>query len=797
MADESQDAPGAPGIGPRWTSSAKSGVGTALNRASRVWFTISHGILDEVYFGKVDRACTRDLGLIVTAADQFFSEEKRQSNSVVSYLAEGVPAYKVINTCREGRYQIEKRIISDPHRDVVLQHTKFTALQGKLSDYKLFALLAPHIANQGADNTGWTGEYKGWPMLYAQRAGISLALGCSTPWVKTSAGYVGRSDGWQDLHQHYEMQWTYRKATSGNVALTGEIDLAACDGEFVLALGFGDTGHEAGLAVSASLNNGFERARAEYFRHWQEWQAELHPMESQKTDQNDLYRISAAVIRIHESKGLMGGIIASLAIPWGASKGDDDLGGYHLVWPRDLVESASALLAAGAPGDLHRILGYLRVTQEADGHWPQNMWLDSRMYWTGVQMDETALVLLLVDLGRRKGILEDRDLRALWPMIRKAAQFVVCNGPVSQEDRWEEDAGYTPFTLAAEIAGLLAAAEIADFMREQAIAQFLRETADAWNSSIERWIYVADSQLARQHGLDGYYIRLRPPGVEGADMRPQVGIPNHADDFHIPADKLISPDALALVRFGLRAADDPRIVDTVKIIDALLKVETPHGTTWHRYNDDGYGEHADGAPFDGAGIGRAWPLLAGERAHYELALGDVEAAEELRHAMEGFASDGGLIPEQVWDSSDVPERELYFGRPSGSAMPLVWAHAEYIKLRRSLVEGKIWDQPPQTVQRYIEEKVESPFAIWRFGHKARTQPQGTRLRIELRGPARVHWTRDEWKKVDEIETHDTSLGMHLVDLPTDGLNSREKVQFTFFWTTADRWEGTNFAVTVE
>ncbi|HVW01593.1 MAG TPA: glycoside hydrolase family 15 protein, partial [Planctomycetaceae bacterium] len=564
MPEDSQDAPGAPGIPPRWTSSAKSGVGTALNRASRVWFTLSYGILDEVYYGKVDRACTRDLGLIVTAADQFFSEEKRQANSVISYLAEGVPAYRVVNTCREGRYQIEKRFIADPHRDVVLQHIRFSALKGELSDYKLFALLAPHIGNQGADNTGWAGEYKGWPVLFAQRGNVALALACSTPWLKMSAGYVGRSDGWQDLRQHHEMQWTYRRAASGNIALTGQIDLKACNGEFVLALGFGDTELEAGLAACASLNDGFEYARVEYFRHWQEWQSELHPLEAQTSSERDLYRISAAVIRIHESKALMGGIIASLSIPWGASKGDDDLGGYHLIWPRDLVESASALLAAGAPGDLHRILGYLRVTQEADGHWPQNMWVDSRMYWKGVQMDETALVLLLVDLSCRKGILEDRDLRALWPMIRKAAQFLVCNGPVSQEDRWEEDAGYTPFTLAAEIAGLLCAADLADFMREKAIAQYLRETADAWNSSIERWIYISDSPLARQHGVDGYYIRLRPPGADGAEMRPLVRIPNHADDFHIPADKLISPDALALVRFGLRAADDPRIIDTVK-----------------------------------------------------------------------------------------------------------------------------------------------------------------------------------------------------------------------------------------
>ena len=186
----------------------------------------------------------------------------------------------------------------------------------------------------------------------------------------------------------------------------------------------------------------------------------------------------------------------------------------------------------------------------------------------------------------------------------------------------------------------------------------------------------------------------------------------------------MSPDALALVRFGLRAADDPRIRDTAKVIDTLLKVETPSGPTWHRYNDDGYGEHEDGAPFDGTGIGRGWPLLTGERAHYELAAGRVENAKRLLAALESFANEGGLISEQVWDSPDIPERGLHFGRPSGSAMPLVWAHAEYLKLRRSLRDGRVFDLPPQTVQRYLTEKTVSPRMVWRFNHKIRSMPAG-------------------------------------------------------------------------
>ncbi|MFP3581742.1 hypothetical protein SB659_19475, partial [Arthrobacter sp. SIMBA_036] len=90
-----------------------------------------------------------------------------------------------------------------------------------------------------------------------------------------------------------------------------------------------------------------------------------------------------------------GAIIASLSIPWGSSKGDDDLGGYHLVWTRDLVETAGGLLAAGAHADALEVLDYLVATQEADGHWVQNSWLDGRPYWKGIQMDETAFPILL------------------------------------------------------------------------------------------------------------------------------------------------------------------------------------------------------------------------------------------------------------------------------------------------------------------------------------------------------------------------------------------------------------------
>jgi glucoamylase len=802
MSDGVHYAPGWPGIPARWTSSAKSGVGTALSSASRVWFTLSHGILNEIYYPRVDRACTRDLGLIVTDRRAFFSEEKRHTDHRVEYLAEGIPAYRLINTCAQGRYRIEKEVLTDPARDVVLQRIRFVPLKGTLADYRLYALLAPHLANQGAGNTAWVGDHKGVPMLFAERDGTAVALACSVAWRARSAGYLGISDGWQDLWQHRQLTWTFARAEHGNVALVGEVHLQAA-AEFVLALGFGATEAEAGHRVTASLLDGFDVAEAAYITAWDAWQQTLSPAEATTAPapgKPNIYRVSTAVLRTHEAKYFPGGIIASLSVPWGFARGDGDLGGYHLIWPRDLVEAAGGLLAAGATDDALRVLHYLRVTQEPDGHWPQNMWLDGTAYGGGVQMDETALPILLADLMRRVGGLDDAIVGCLWPMVRRAAGYVVRNGPVTQEDRWEEDPGYTPFTLAAEIAALLAAADLAELSGEAAVASYLRETADVWNDGIERWTYAANTDLARRFGVRGYYVRITPADISDgrSPLQGFVPIKNRPGGTNsLPIVHVVSPDALAYVRFGLRAPHDPRILDTVRVVDALLKVETPVGPAWRRYSDDGYGEHGDGAPFDGTGIGRVWPLLTGERAHYELAAGRWDSAKRLAQVFEAFASNTGLISEQVWDTGNIPERELFFGRPSGSAMPLVWAHAEYIKLRRSLQDGGVFDMPPQPLRRYQKERTESPYAIWRFNHKCRTVPTDRTLRVEVLAPAIVHWSADGWKTIRDARTRDTGLGVYVAEIPTETLGAGAEVDFTLYWPGDARWEGVNFRVVVQ
>ena len=313
-------------------------------------------------------------------------------------------------------------------------------------------------------------------------------------------------------------------------------------------------------------------------------------------------------------------------------------------------------------------------------------------------------------------------------------------------------------------------------------------------------MYVERTELAQLHGVDGYYVRVAQPDQADAASPCQGFVPiknRPPDEATGPAAQIVSLDALAFVRFGLRAPDDPRILSTVKVIDSTLKVETPRGPAWHRYQGDGYGEHADGQPFDGTGVGRVWPLLTGERAHYELAASRLHVAEHLTQAMETMAGEAGLLPEQIWDSADIPDRELSIGHASGSAMPLVWAHAEYLKLCRSLFDGRIFDQPPQTVERYLVQQTTSDRIVWRFNNKVRAMPANRTLRVETLAPAVVHWSVDGWRAVQDTATRDTTLGVHVCDLGTRDLRLGDCVHLTFYWPEVERWEGVDFLVYIE
>jgi glucoamylase len=782
-------ATGPPGIRAKWTSSAKDGMGKPINTASQVVFTLSHGILNEVYFPREDVACIRDMGFIVTDGEDFFSEEKRHTHHDVQLIKEGIPAYRITNACEHKRYKIVKEIVADPFRNTVLQQIEFTS-EGKVP-YHLFVLLAPHLNDQGNHNTAWVGDYNGIPMLFAGNENLYLALACSSGWGRRSVGFVGTSDGWMDLHQHKEMLWEYTHAEDGNVALTGEIDLSKGE-HFVLATGFGSSPSEAANHALSSILDGFGSAKKWYIEEWDKWFHNLHNLEGRN------FKISAAVLRMHEAKTFPGGVIASMSIPWGNEKGDEDKGGYHLVWPRDLVESSGGFLALKTKDDALRILNYLMSTQSADGSWPQNMWLSGEAYWHGVQMDQTALPLLLIDKCMQNNAIDKERMERYWPVIKKAISFLVIHGPYTQQDRWEEENGFTPFTVAAVISGLLVAADLAEINNDKDLAAYCRETADSWNDQIETWLYVSGTTLAKENGAEGYYIRLNPyDNVSAEELGSQtIDLKNHKPgEGRIMLKELISVDALALVRFGLRNPNDKRILDTIKVIDAKLKVETPNGPSWHRYNNDGYGEDEYGNGYNNTGIGRAWPLLTGERAHYEVAAGNIDSAIALLHAMDAF-SNNGLLSEQIWDTGDIPEKGLFLGRPSGSAMPLTWTHAEYIKLCASIQDRRVFDMPRQTQERYLNNDVKSPYSIWRFSNQSKSIPSGKTLRIEVFAEAIIHWTDDNWESIKETETRNTGVGLFTGDVPVED-KSVLQIEFTFFWKENENWENRNFVVKVE
>jgi glucoamylase len=793
MANQAQAPAGAPGTDANWEVGRKDAVGTALSSESNVWFTIASGILTEAFYPQIDTPCLHSVDLIVTDGSVYFSDEENKTDSKVVWHAPGVPAYSITNTANDGRYVISKKVFTNPDHACILQQVSFAAQSS--TDHHLYVVLTPRLDGHGSNNSARTIRHGNQTILSAETDKSALALVCSAPLTKATAGFVGAGDGLSDLINHKQLTETYKEALNGNVRLCAEIDLKACDGKFTLALGFGPTREEAIITALDSQGKTIADIESKYIDGWTNWLNELSA-----NDLPDLSKISLATLKCHESKNPAGGIVAGLNTPWGFAQGDNDRNGYHVVWTRDMVETAGGMLAAGSSNQILPTIEFLAKTQQTDGHWPQNMWISGKPYWEGVQMDETALPILLINLARHQQILSDAQLAKFWPMVEKAAAFLVQNGPVTQQDRWEEDPGYTPFTLAAEIAALLAAADLADLQPENQseAARFMRETADIWYDCIDLWLYARNTDWCQRFSVDGYYQRIMPVANEKISRYQRIVHVQNVmpEETNMPAINLISPDALALVRFGLRRPDDKRITDTVKVIDNLIKIQTPRGESWHRYNDDGYGEQADGSPFNGVGIGRGWPLLSGERAHYELAGKNLDYANRLKTAMEGFMSETGLLSEQIWDSEDIAERQLYSGQATGSARPLAWSHAEYLKLLRSLADNAVFDQPSQTVERYLNNDFTQQRRAWRFNNKLRRMASGKILRVETLSACKVHWSADAWKTSNDITAKDSGLGIYYVDLPSETIAKGQQIEFTFFWSQARKWENQNYIVNV-
>lgn len=559
-----------------------------------------------------------------------------------------------------------------------------------------------------------------------------------------------------------------------------------------LALGFASSKESAATLAISALLCPFAEPWQQLLDDWSAWHRRCEERCDVQKDIPDTLRsqflTSAMVLRTHQDKIHPGAMVASLSVPWGNAR--DERGGYHLVWPRDLVESAGALLALGAEAEARNILRYLIATQHADGHWYQNQWLGGKPYWQGVQLDEAAFpVILAARLAKRKTLqgIEVAD------MISRALGFIARNGPISQQDRWEEDTGINAFTLSICIAALVEGAE----WLEPAGREFALALADYWNAHIEDWTAVYDTPLARRNGVHGYYIRNAPTehGVNPRALLDVLPIKNRVHDPALSATEQVGVDFLQLVRFGLRPADDPLILDSIHVIDGLLKVDTPSGPSWHRYNGDGYGEHDDGAPFDGVGRGRAWPLLTGERGHYELAAG--KDPLPYLEAMMCMSGAGGMIPEQVWDSSPIPAQGLYPGHPNGSAMPLVWAHAEYIKLLVSRQLGQPYDRPHATWQRYRGKRPEIQHDIWLPQDPIQEISAGHTVLVGFLEAAIIHWGIDGWQSIRDTATRDTGIGLHVAELETKTLHAGQRIDFTFRHMNSGEWLGRDYAITVK
>lgn len=793
---QGKEAFGYPGIAPKWTRSEKEGVGTAYNTSSRIWFTLSHGIVNEVYFPALDSPQIRDMEFLITDGETFFHEEKRDLTTQLEYLDRDSLGYRITKIDPQGRYQIVKEIIADPHLPSLLIHTRLEGAENFLKKLRFFVLLAPHLGKGGWGNNAAKFNVAGQSILVGFRIPHYLALGTSLSFKRSSCGFVGTSDGWTDLHDNFQMDWEFDYARDGNVAVMGEIDLSK-GREFTVALSFGFGLHDVTTTLLQSLGIPFNEQKKRFQEQWQRICCDILPLGKVSGDGGRLYNISHSLLLAHEDKTFPGAMIASMSIPWGEIHGDaEGLGGYHLVWTRDLCKSATSLLAAGNKDTPFRALVYLAASQLPDGGFYQNFWINGEPYWQGVQLDEVAFPVILAWRLKELKALKNFDP---YPMVLKAARYLICHGPATPQDRWEESSGYSPSTLASNISALICAADFARERKDDLTARFLEEYSDFLESHIEAWTVTTRGTVVP--GFTRHYIRIHPVEMDNPEPieDPNEGIlfiPNHAAGhrFHYPSREIVDAGFLELVRYGLRKAGDSLIEDSLNVIDTVLKVNTPVGPCWRRYNHDGYGQRPDGGPFNGWGKGRAWPLLTGERGHYELAVGrDVRAFIK---AIEGFSSNGGMLPEQIWDAQDLPQVGMFLGRPTGSAMPLMWSHAEYIKLLRSVYDGAVFEMIAPVADRYLSGKGRKDLEIWKLNRRVRLIAPGHTLRVQASFPFKLHYTLNDWVTKEDVIANSTMVNVFFVDIPVPR-KQRKPIHFTFYRTEEARWEGKDFIVGIQ
>ena len=776
-------APGGPGAEPKWTRGAKDMVVTAYSTSSKVWATLSRGLVNEIYYPTVDKPQLRDLQFLITDGETFFHDERRDLDTKLEVLDEHALGVRVTNSDPEGRYKLIKEIITDPHEPTLLIKTTFEVKKKWRGRLKLFVLCAPHLNVGGSSNSGRVVIEAGKSVFMAHCQNIYLALGASAPFLQQSCGYVGVNDGWQDLDDNFVLDDYFDCATDGNIALTGEIDTSAGD-TFTLALSFGRSEHSAATTLLQSLSIPFADQLADFCEQWGRSAKHEEALETLSFDDGQLYHRSHALLLGHEDKTYPGAMVASLSIPWGQAKNDEQgEGGYHLVWTRDLVHSVTGLLAVGNTITPLRALVYIAVAQQPDGGFYQNFWVDGSPYWTGVQLDETAFPVILAYHLYKIDALQNFDP---YPMVLKAAAYLIRQGPVTPQERWEENSGLSPSTLASNIAALTCAADYANDRGDKETSSFLQVYADFLACHVEAWTVTTEGELLA--GTPKHFIRITPadPDDPAPNENPNEGTLDIANrppgtQVHFPAKNIVDAGFLELVRFGVYPPGHPLIEDSLKVVDAVLKVDAPAGPVWRRYNHDGYGQGPDGEPYVEWGQGRAWPLLTGERAHYELAAGrDVDVYIK---ALEGFANEGGMLPEQVWDEADRPDDFLYFGEPTGAAMPLMWAHSEYAKLLKSKSLGRVFDMIEVVKERYADSSAGEAIEIWKPNRRIKTAPKNQRFRVQHTEAFELSYSFDGYSSTgsqeDKLSSQDSGIGLHFVDIPLDQQADTLRFRFSF------------------
>lgn len=702
--------PGAPGKDAHWESAGKEGVGTSDTLESKIWFTLGNGVMTEVYYPTVDAAQVQLLQFVVVNPNTRRVETERDDAlHQVEVTRPDSLTFRQTNTAKSGAWKIVKTYTTDPADNSILIDVQFQRANKNLN---LYVYYDPSIGNSGmhdkaysplsrlelksegrnADGSKYDRTFNYSSGLGAEEGEIASALFFSSNITELNNGYYGTSDGLDQLRRFGKIKTPYPYTKQGNVVQMAKIEEPD---HFTVVLSFADIILVAAGTAADTLNKGFEKCRAEYEKGWSDYVKTLRPVESKYQAQ---FNMAAMILKAHEDKTTRGAMVASLTAPWGGgpNANEPNAGGYHTVWARDLYQVATAFIALGDKASANRALDYLfTVQQKTDGSFPQNSWLDGRAAGGGLQMDEVAYPLILAyQLGRT-------DNETWLKHVKPAADFIVKNGPATPQERWEEEAGYSPSTIAAEIAGLVCAAEIARRNNDESTADKYLQTADEWARNVERWTATKSGP----YGDGNYYIRISDDDDPNDGARLDINSNGGTYDERL----IVDAGFLELVRLGIKRADDPLILKSLAVVDKLIKMETPNGAAWYRYNHDAYGERLDGGNYDArAGRGRLWTLLTGERGQYDLALNDRPTALKRLDAMMDFANKGLMIPEQVWDRRGHLQARQKIGEGTGSATPLAWAMAQFIRLVVNLQEGRNTDTPDIVAARYVKQPTNQP-----------------------------------------------------------------------------------------